>query len=110
MLADLRVDELAAMRLEAFVRPLLVCPHQTRVARHIGGEDRGKTARGRHSSGIPASRRPAKKVASDKARTFGSPNDVIAFNRARLEYRSSLFSLWASASSAAARSVSPLRA
>jgi hypothetical protein len=37
MLADLRVDELAAMRLEAFVRAFLVRTHQARVARHIGG-------------------------------------------------------------------------
>ena len=37
MLADLWVDELAAMRLEAFVRSFLVRAHQTRVARHIGG-------------------------------------------------------------------------
>src|SRR5580700_9916583 len=37
MLADLRIDELAAMRLEAFVRAFLVRAHQTRVARHIGG-------------------------------------------------------------------------
>jgi hypothetical protein len=37
MLADLRVDELAAMRLEAFVRAFLVCAHKPRVPRHIGG-------------------------------------------------------------------------
>ena len=44
MLLDLRLDQLAAMRLEAFVRALLVRPHQARIADHIGGEDRGKTA------------------------------------------------------------------
>jgi hypothetical protein len=37
MLADLRVDELAAMRLQPFVRPFLIRAHQTRVACHIGG-------------------------------------------------------------------------
>jgi hypothetical protein len=37
VLADLRVDELAAMRVEAFVRAFLVPAHQTRVARHVGG-------------------------------------------------------------------------
>jgi hypothetical protein len=37
MLADLRVDERAAMRLEAFVRAFLVRAHQARIARHIGG-------------------------------------------------------------------------
>jgi hypothetical protein len=36
-LADLRVDELAAMRLEAFVRAFLVLTHQARITRHIGG-------------------------------------------------------------------------
>jgi hypothetical protein len=53
MLADLRVDELAAMRLEALVRSFLVRAHQTRVARHIGGEDRGKTAGRGHGCGGP---------------------------------------------------------
>jgi hypothetical protein len=48
MLADLRVDELAAMRLETLVRGLLVRAHQARVPRHIGGEDRGKTANSGH--------------------------------------------------------------
>jgi hypothetical protein len=51
--ADLRVDELAAMRFEALVRSFLVRAHQTRVARHIGGEDRGKTARRGHGCGSP---------------------------------------------------------
>src|SRR5437773_11309581 len=32
------------MRCDAFVRPLLVRPHQPRVARHSGGKDRGETA------------------------------------------------------------------
>jgi hypothetical protein len=44
MLPDLRVDELAAMRFEAFERPFLVDSHQSRVARHIGCENRGETA------------------------------------------------------------------
>ncbi len=44
MLVDLGVDELAAMRLEAFVGALLVCPHQARIAHHIGSEDRSKAA------------------------------------------------------------------
>jgi hypothetical protein len=37
MLADLRVDELAAVRLEAFVRAFLVRTHQARVTRYICG-------------------------------------------------------------------------
>jgi hypothetical protein len=48
MFADLRIDEFAAMRLEAFVRAFLVRAHQTRVARHIGGQDRGETAGSGH--------------------------------------------------------------
>jgi len=37
VLGDLRIDELAAQRFEAFERALLVRPHQPRIARHIGG-------------------------------------------------------------------------
>jgi len=44
VLLDLRIDEFAAMRLEAIERAFLVRSHQPRVARHIGGEDRGETA------------------------------------------------------------------
>jgi hypothetical protein len=38
------------MRLEPFVRPLLIRPHQARVSRDIGGEDRGEAADGSHRS------------------------------------------------------------
>jgi hypothetical protein len=48
MLGDLWVDDLAAMRLEPLVRAFFVRSHQTRVARHIGGEDRSETADSRH--------------------------------------------------------------
>jgi hypothetical protein len=53
MLADLRIDQFDEMRLEAFVRAFLIGTHQTRIAHHIGGEDRGETAaggRGGHGS------------------------------------------------------------
>jgi hypothetical protein len=43
-----------------------------------------------------------------EARIFSTPKWPTAFNRAMLEYRSSVLSLRVSASSAAARSVSPL--
>jgi hypothetical protein len=46
VLPNLRIDQLPAMRVEAFERTLLVRPHQPRIARHIGGEDRGKSAGG----------------------------------------------------------------
>ena len=39
-LGDLRIDELAEQRFEAFERAFLVRPHQPRVPRHIGSEDR----------------------------------------------------------------------
>ena len=42
------MEELAAERLEAFERAFLVRPHQPRIPRHIGGEDRGETAAGGH--------------------------------------------------------------
>src|SRR5271155_2687050 len=44
VLPDLRIDQLRDMRPEALVRACLVRAHQARVARHIGGEDRGQTA------------------------------------------------------------------
>ena len=63
MLADLRINEVDEMRLEALVRAFLVSAPQARLPRRIGGEDRGEAAgggRGNHSSGMPALRRPAK--------------------------------------------------
>ena len=42
-----------AVRLEALVRAFLVRPHQARVARHIGGQDRGETAGRGHGCGSP---------------------------------------------------------
>jgi hypothetical protein len=44
-----------------------------------------KTRLERYSSGIPARRRPAKYVASTKARIFGTPQDSTARKRAILE-------------------------
>jgi hypothetical protein len=48
VLGDLWIDDLAAQRFEAFERAFLVRPHQPRIPRHIGGEDRGETADARH--------------------------------------------------------------
>src|SRR4029077_13820907 len=58
VLGDLRIEELAAQRFEAFERALLVRPHQPRIRRHIGGEDRSETAGLAHSFPPIASRRP----------------------------------------------------
>jgi hypothetical protein len=53
MLPDLRVDQLPPMHLEPFERALFVGPHQARIAGHIGGEDRGKTAGRGHDCDSP---------------------------------------------------------
>jgi hypothetical protein len=47
--------------------------------------ERGAAPGRRHSSGTPALRSPAKYVASNKARVFGTPNCPPAFRRAMLE-------------------------
>ena len=44
MLGDLGIEELTAQRLEAFERAFLIRPHQPRIPRHIGGEDRSEAA------------------------------------------------------------------
>ena len=50
MLSDLRLDQLADMRLDPFVRAFLICSHQPGIAGHVGGEDCGKAADGSHLS------------------------------------------------------------
>src|SRR5215471_3977753 len=56
MLPDLRIDQLAQMRLEAFVRAFLIGAHEPRVAGNVGGQDCCKTAgRGHGSSNPPCS-------------------------------------------------------
>jgi hypothetical protein len=54
---DLRVDELTAMRFEAFERALLIGTHQTRIPGPVSGKDRGETAGRSHGSGSPPGRR-----------------------------------------------------
>jgi hypothetical protein len=52
MLADLWLDQLSEVRLEPFVRALLIHPHQARIPCHVGGEDGGEAAdRGHDLSG-----------------------------------------------------------
>src|SRR5580704_6629277 len=67
VLGDFRIEKLAAQRLEAFERAFLVRPHQPRIPRHIGGEDRGEPAGRDHASGTPALRKPSQR------RSFNSP-------------------------------------
>ena len=64
VLGDPRIDKFAPQRLEAFERPFLVRPHQPRISRHIGGQDRGETAALGHPSGNPARPRPTATVFS----------------------------------------------
>ena len=42
---DFGIDELAAVRLKALVRPLLIRPHKPRITCHIGSEYRGEVSR-----------------------------------------------------------------
>jgi hypothetical protein len=52
VLGDLGIDQLTEMGLKPFVRPLLIRPHQARIPRHVGGEDRCEAAdRGHDLSG-----------------------------------------------------------
>src|SRR5262249_39911339 len=64
VLADLRFNELPEMGFEAFVRPLLILSHKSRITCHIGGEDSGETAGCSHCSGKPARLRPTNTVLS----------------------------------------------
>jgi len=57
VLFDFRIDQIAEMRPEAFVRAFLVGPHQARVPRHIGGEDCGQLAFHGLLHGVPQQRR-----------------------------------------------------
>jgi hypothetical protein len=53
---DLRIDQLMAQCFEAFEGAALVGADQPRLARHIGGEDRGEAAGLAHAA-CPAARR-----------------------------------------------------
>ena len=65
MLFDLGINQIAEMRLEAVVSPLLVLAHQARVACHIGGENGGQPAfdASRGQGGAPQPRRPIRSSA-----------------------------------------------
>ena len=55
---DLRIEELATQRLETFERAFLIRPHQPRIPRHIGGEDRSEPAGLAQGASPAAKRRP----------------------------------------------------
>jgi hypothetical protein len=54
---DCRIDQLAEMPSQPLMRAFLIGSHQTRVAGHIGGEDRGKAAFDGLFHGFPQRRR-----------------------------------------------------
>jgi len=58
MLGDLGIAEFTAHRPQRRERAFLVRPHQPRIPRHIGGEDRGETAGLAHVFSPAAKRRP----------------------------------------------------
>ena len=53
VLPDLRINQLAEMCLQAFVRTLLVGAHKPRITGHVGGKDGGETAGRGHGGGRP---------------------------------------------------------
>jgi len=73
MLPDFRVDELAAMRLQAVEGALLVRSHKPRITRHIGGEDRRKAARCGRSRGAARAFAPVGDAAVDECAPLGHP-------------------------------------
>src|SRR5437899_600948 len=62
MFSDLRINQLGPDRLELSERAALVGSNQARVACHVGGEDRGQTARLAHVCSPTASRKPERKI------------------------------------------------
>ena len=86
-------------RFEAFARPLLVRTDQARIARHIGGKDRGETAGLGHFASPAAKRRPDRKSsrfsALRKFVTVGTTTDVIIRNRFTISWASSSRPMWA---------------
>src|SRR5260370_27769844 len=93
MSLEVPIEKLGAQRLEAFERAFLVRPHQPRIARHIGGEDRGEAAGLAHVYSPAASRRPdSKRSRSSGLRnstTLGTTSDVMALSRATIPRASS---------------------
>ena len=67
VLGNLRIEKLATQRFEAFERAFLVRPHQPRIPRHIGSEDRGETAGLAHVASPAAKRRPERKSSRSSA-------------------------------------------
>jgi hypothetical protein len=71
MLPDFRVDEIAAVRLQAVEGAFLIRSHQPRVTRHIGGEDRRKAARCSRGYDLTRSSPVIGDAAVDESAPFG---------------------------------------
>src|SRR6266446_1839437 len=93
VLGDLRIEELAAQRVEAFEGAFFVRSHQPRIPRHIGGEDRGETAGLAHVSSPAARRRPDRNSSRSsglrKGRLSGTTRGVMARSFATIARASS---------------------
>ena len=86
-------------RLQRFERPLLVGPHQPRIARDIGGNDRGEPAGLAHIASPAARRRPERKSSRcswlRKWSVLGMIVAVMERSRATISLASSSRPIWA---------------
>jgi len=93
VLFDFRLNKLPEMGLEPRVGPLLIRAHQSRVARHIGGEDGGETAGQVHVAFPAAKRRPERYCSRcsglRKCSLLGMIVSVMARSRATISLASS---------------------
>ena len=93
VLGDLRIDELSAQRFEAFERAFLIRAHQSRIARDIGGQNRGEAAGLAHVVSPAASRRPDRNSSRCSGRrsgfAVGTITGVSATSRSRMDRASS---------------------
>jgi hypothetical protein len=71
MLANFRVDKLAAVRLQTVEGDFLIGTHQPRITRHIGGENCRKPARRGRSYGLTRSSLVIGDAAVDECAPFG---------------------------------------
>src|SRR6266849_6227789 len=99
MFGDFRIDQLGPDRLELSESAALVHPHQPRIPRHIGGEDRGEATGLAHSTSPAARRRPDRKSSRSaglrKSKLLGMTWGVMARSRAMIARASSSRPIWA---------------
>src|SRR5215472_4759914 len=99
VLFDLRLNKLPEVDFEPLMRPLLICTHQPRIARHVGGEDRGETAGLAHFVSPAAIRTPdrySSRCSGFRNRlALGTRLGVMARSRAMTSRASSIRPIWA---------------